>query len=172
MTRYNQLVRLLDGKTGSHLELVQMAVTTEEKRALYNSVKAKGGEGLVFKRLMAPYVAGRPNSGGDALKFKFKASASCFVIGGRTGKRSVELGLLDDGDTVSVGNVTIPANHDIPAEGQIVEVQYLYVKNKGGNLFQPVYLGVRNDVKKAECKIEQLKYKGVGEDDDDLADAA
>jgi len=171
MTRYNQLARLLDGKTGNGLELVMMAITTEEKRALYARIKSEGGEGLVFKRLRSSYVADRPNSGGDALKFKFKASASCIVIGGRSGKRSVEVGLIKDGDTVSVGNVTIPANHDVPAEGDIVEIQYLYVKFLGGNLFQPVYLGKRADIRRSECVIEQLKYKGVGEDDD-LAEAA
>jgi len=168
VTRYNQLARLLDGHTGKGLELVPMAITTEEKHALYARIKAEGGEGLVYKRLRSSYTEGRPNSGGDALKDKFTESCSCFVIGGRPGKRSVELGLLDgSGATASVGNVTIPVNRDIPPVGTIVEIEYLYVKFAGGNLFQPVFKGVRKDMTKAECIIGQLKYKGVGVTDDD-----
>ena len=59
---------------------------------------------------------------------------------------------------VEVGNVTIPANKDIPKEGQIVEVRYLYAY-RGGSLFQPTYLGPRTDVLKDECTFSQLKYK-------------
>ena len=178
LTRYNQLVRLLDGHAGKGLELVSMAVTTEEKHALYARVKAEGGEGLVYKRLRSTYTEGRPNRGGDALKDKFTESCTCVVIGSRPGKRSVEVGLIPDdpaGMLVSVGNVTIPANHDIPTLGTLVEIEYLYVKNFGGNLFQPVYKGVRKDVTKAECTIGQLKYKGVGvstDDDEEICEEA
>lgn len=37
--------------------------------------------------------------------------------------------------------------------------QYLYAFKATDALFQPVYLGARNDVKSFDCKIEQLKYK-------------
>jgi hypothetical protein len=33
-----------------------------------------------------------------------------------------------------------------------------------GNLYQPVYLGVRTDVETHECVVSQLKFKG--EDDE------
>jgi bifunctional non-homologous end joining protein LigD len=57
-----------------------------------------------------------------------------------------------------VGNVTIPANHSIPAKGAIVEVRYLYAY-PGGSLFQPVYLGKRDDVDMRACTVSQLKFK-------------
>ena len=168
LTRFTQLVKVLTGKTGTGLELVPMATSTEEKHALYARIKAEGGEGLVYKRLRSTYTEGRPNSGGDALKDKFTESCTCIVIGGRPGKRSVEVGLIDDiGDIVSVGNATVPQNYPMPAVGDLVEILYLYVKFVGGNLFQPVYKGVRKDVTKAECIIGQLKYKGVGVTDDE-----
>lgn len=166
-TAYEHLEQLLEGKTGNGLELVQLARTADEKRKMFNQVKAKGGEGVVFIRLASSYCEGRPNSGGDILKFRFKGSASCIVTGSRPGKRSVQISLLDNDSLVCVGNVTIPSNYEVPAQNTLVEVEYLYVKEKGGNLYQPVYKGPRDDIDREECVVQQLKYK-----DEPLADAA
>jgi hypothetical protein len=32
-------------------------------------------------------------------------------------------------------------------------------------LYQPVYLGARQDIEQHECVLSQLKYKGIGEED-------
>lgn len=142
-----------------HLSLVDAAFTTEEKRALFERVRATNGEGVVFKLMSAPYEPGRPNSGGTQLKFKFKGQASCIVTSNHPSKRSVGLVLLDDcGAGVEVGNVTIPPNKAVPEVGAVVEVEYLYAY-KGGSLFQPVYLHERDDVDQDECLMAQLKYK-------------
>ena len=45
-----------------------------------------------------------------------------------------------------------------------MEVRYLYCF-KGGKVYQPVYLGPRDDVDTNECKMSQIKYKA--EDDDE-----
>ena len=66
--------------------------------------------------------------------------------------------LSDEGDPVDVGNVSVPPNRPVPAPGAVVEVRYLYAY-PGGSLYQPVYLGVRDDVTPAECGARQLKYK-------------
>jgi bifunctional non-homologous end joining protein LigD len=60
---------------------------------------------------------------------------------------------------VAAGNVTIPTNQDIPRDGQVVEVRYLYAFEESGCLYQPVYLGVRSDVLPMECVVSQLKFK-------------
>ena len=75
-------------------------------------------------------------------------------------RRSIEVAL---GGT-PVGNVTIPPNHDIPDIGQVVEIRYLYVTGIGGSLYQPIYLGVRDDVPAEECTVERqvIKYKPLG----------
>jgi len=114
----------------------------------------------VFKDLHAAWHSGRPNSGGPALKFKFVETASCIVGGSRAGKRSVELLLLDPAVPRLVGNVTIPPNHAIPPPDSVIEVRYLYAY-PGGSLFQPVYLGPRDDVDIRECTIQQLKLKAA-----------
>ena len=50
--------------------------------------------------------------------------------------------------------------------GRYLEVRYLYAY-KGGSLFQPTSLGVRDDVAPPECVIGQLKYKAGDKDEDE-----
>ncbi len=136
---------------------------TKSKEAHFPHLEANGREGVVFKRADAPYAVGRPNSGGDALKFKFVNTATLIVTAGRDGKRSVGLALLDaSGAPVEVGNVTIPANHNIPAPDALAEVQYLYAY-PNGSLYQPVYRGERNDIERGACTLDQLAYKTTPE---------
>src|SRR5690606_40593957 len=54
----------------SGLAFAPAAMGTSEKCALLDIVRLEGGEGIVFKRLDSTYEAGRPSSGGNALKHK------------------------------------------------------------------------------------------------------
>ncbi|MEO7101038.1 MAG: hypothetical protein ABI162_16905 [Luteolibacter sp.] len=38
-------------------------------------------------------------------------------------------------------------------------VRYLYAFRESGSLYQPVYLGRRDDVPQTDCTTDQLKYK-------------
>ncbi|OBG22753.1 hypothetical protein A5768_23585 [Mycolicibacterium fortuitum] len=67
--------------------------------------------------------------------------------------------LLNGDEWQTVGNVTVPANQNVPQLGDVVEVRYLYAAQIGGALYQPVLLGVRDDVEPAECVVTQLKFK-------------
>jgi hypothetical protein len=42
-----------------------------------------------------------------------------------------------------------------------VEIRYLYCTGPGGSLYQPIYLGERDDMPVSDCTVErqQLKYK-------------
>jgi len=144
-----------------HVVVAKTAIGTKAKRKLMAELKAAGKEGIVFKKLSAKWYAGRPASGGSAVKCKFWASASC-VVSKVNAKRSIEVSL----EGQPVGNVTIPPNKNIPAVGQVVEIKYLYVAGKGGSLYQPIYLNVRDDVDADECTFKQqkLKYKAGDED--------
>ena len=175
--RYAAVSRLItkQGKNLSkHISLVLLATTVGSKQRLLQMVRDAKGEGVVFKNLDAPCIEGRPNSGGTQLKAKFWASASCVVQGVKEGKRSVSLGLVDPLKSnipggvwkiVDVGYVTIPANHEIPEPGQVVEIKYLYAY-RGGSLYQPIYLGVRTDINTDECVLSQLKYKPENSEED------
>ena len=68
--------------------------------------------------------------------------------------------LLFEGDKIkAAGNVTIPPNHDLPQPGQVVECRYLYAFRESGSIYQPVYLGSRDDIRAEECTTTQLKYR-------------
>ena len=169
--RMRQASRILNGCR--FIKAIPVAETTDDKRRLWDQVKSAHGEGIVFKRADAPVSPGRPNSGGDWLKFKFTASASCYVAGINGDKRSVRLGMIESRDhpiqgqgMVSVGNVTIPPNRPLPKVGDIIEVAYLYAY-PGGSLYQPVFLCPRTDLEIDTCSTRQLKYKPEGRDDDE-----
>lgn len=134
---------------------------TEDKNKMkfMNDLQTNNKEGVVFKNKNASYYIGRPASGGDYVKFKFYSTCSCVVkeINGK--KRSVFLQLFKNKKSVDAGKVTIPVNFDIPEAGQVVEVRYLYAHRQSGSLYQPVYLGTREDIVPNECQQSQLKYK-------------
>jgi len=132
---------------------------------MFERLKNENAEGVVFKRHDSAYKAGRPASGGCQLKFKFVATLSA-IVAKKNDKRSVALELLDGKKRVGVGNVTIPPGVGVPSAGPIIEIRYLYCFPKGA-LFQPCYLGRRDDVDESACDIGQLKYKAEGSDEDD-----
>lgn len=63
----------------------------------------------------------------------------------KTAKRSVAVSVDSPDGFVPVGNVTVPPNYELPQVGDYVEIKYLYYY-PGGALYQPQYLGVRDDV--------------------------
>lgn len=160
--RYELLAKLLakiDGD-GQVLKLAPLVLGEQAKKEFYLHLKEKNKEGIVFKNLDAEYCAGRPNSGGDLLKFKFQAEATCQVVGSRSGKRSVRLQVrTSSGEMVDVGNCTIPPNKAIPGIGDLVEIRYLYFFN-GGSLYQPFYKGIREDKTEADL-YSSLKVKAA-----------
>ena len=140
------------------IELVETASAPAQKALLYNRLKQDRKEGVVFKRLDAPYTPGRPNSGGSQLKYKFVATLSA-VVAKVNAQRSVELRLLNGKGWIPCGNVTIPPNQPVPMVGAVIEVRYLYAFKESNVLYQPVCLGVRTDVEQHECVVSQLKFK-------------
>lgn len=163
--RLSLLVNLLGPLRAPSIQPVNTAYGEEYKRRLLSELRSNGREGVVFKRIDAPYTPGRPNSGGAALKHKFTATLSAVVERLNT-QRSVALKLRGKQGWQSAGNVTIPANQPLPQAGDVVEVRYLYAFPESGVLFQPVCLGVRDDITAVECGTGQLKFKPSDTDED------
>jgi len=151
-----RLQKLLETLYG-HFILPVSANSQQEKETMFNALQTSA-EGIVFKRKDAPFKVGRPNSGGDQLKYKFWATASV-IVGKINEKRSVQVSVISPSGPLCVGNVSIPANHEIPKVGDVVEVRYLYAHPEG-SLFQPQYQGTRNgEIDPIQCTVSQLKYK-------------
>ncbi len=152
------LMNLLGSVQQRPICLVETAFTTDQKQRRLQQLQSARREGIVFKRLNAPYTPGRPNSGGHQLKHKFYTTLSA-VVAKLNAQRSVEIRLIGKDGWRVAGNVTIPPNHSIPALGKVVEVRYLYAFPESGIVYQPVYLGERSDVEPTDCLASQLKFK-------------
>ncbi len=138
---------------------VYTACQAREKTGLYARLRGQFKEGIVLKLLTAPYAPGKTCGSVVALKYKFIESASFVVTLVHPTRRSVSLGLYAGSEIVEAGNVTIPPNHDIPTPGTVVEARYLYAFRQSGAVYQPCYLGEREDIEPSECTVSQLKYR-------------
>lgn len=156
--RLTELMNLLASAQHRFIKYANTAFSIREKSDLYQELLRDHQEGVVFKRLNAPYTPGRPSIGGPQLKYKFYSTVSC-VVARINSKRSVEVRLLGPDGWLPCGNVTIPANHRIPEVLQVIEVRYLYAHRESNALYQPIYEGPRSDVNPEECRLSQLKYK-------------
>lgn len=138
------------------IRISPLAVSAQDKLAMLARIENSQGEGVIAKRIAAAYEGGRSN---DHLKFKYEESATFEVIR-INDQRSVGLGLYDGDDLVDLGNVTVPANHDVPSPGNLVEVSFMNRYENGG-LEQPKYKGIRTDLEgKPELgQITRVKAK-------------
>jgi len=145
---------------GNSVIIVETTYTKKGKQKLFDKLKSERREGIVFKNINSPYTIGRPSSGGNQLKFKFYKTATFIVANATNNKRSVGLELIDNKtkQRVFMGKVTIPPNYDVPAIGDLVEVRYLYAY-RGGAIYQPVYLGKRNDSDLTDATMNQIVFK-------------
>lgn len=154
---YEERLDLLESLAfGKSVTVTYTARTKKEKLALYKKLKKENREGIVFKRKTAVHKSGRGT--GDTFKNKFYKTTTCRVADHTKGVRSVGLEMLDGTKVTRVGKATIYPNHDVPAVGSYVEIKYLYAY-KGGSLYQPIYLGERNDQDETDINLSQLVYK-------------
>jgi bifunctional non-homologous end joining protein LigD len=152
--RYLRLMNLVQNAVPlPGLEVIPMHVNPFGKAVHFEKLRGLHREGVVFKRLDAPFEPGKND---NSRKYKFVESVTCLVLR-RNAQRSVAVGLLDDdGVLVDLGNVTIPANHEVPEADALVEIQFLY-RYEDGAFEQPVYRGQRTDLDREEARLSQIK---------------
>lgn len=160
LNRFWKLETILKEHSFRCIQLVRSAENTVDKQELFAAMQHK--EGVVLKRKDSAYVPGRLPCAYTQLKCKFWSSASCVVSAVNT-KRSIAVSVRAGKEFIPVGNVTVPPNYDLPTVLDIVEVKYLYF-NPGGSLYQPQYLGVRDDV--GPDTLAQLKPKAEDADEE------
>jgi bifunctional non-homologous end joining protein LigD len=156
----------LSNRLGGLLRLTPTFWTTKTKCAAMADYKSDRAEGVVFRRINAPYRASRCD---QHFKFKFTKTASCVVTSvGREGKATMDIALIDFekvvGSVVDLAKCLIPVGScstngkDTPEPGQIVEVRYLYA-TEAMRLYQPIFMRLRDDQTVRDCGLTQLEFK-------------
>ncbi|MDN8616516.1 ATP-dependent DNA ligase [Variovorax ginsengisoli] len=167
LERFNQLEKIT--RDIPWLDVIPLDLTTEAKRRRAEWIRFADGEGLVYKRLDAPFETGRSE---NSLKSKFTETATCLVLR-QNAQRSVAVGLRDDtGAMIDLGNVTIPPSEALPAVGSLVEVRYLY-RFDGGKFEQPVFKMPRPDMIEEAAVLSQvtrIKVRGDSESSEHAAE--
>jgi bifunctional non-homologous end joining protein LigD len=148
--RYEWLLTLVPYPS---VKISYAAQTHPAKVALVIKAKENHEEGVVYVNKNASYEAGRPATGGNNLRWKFKASASFLVSAHHPTKASMDVKLF--GEQKPIGSVTMTGK-ERPAVGTVVEVEYLYCQS---SLVQAVYKGVRTDVEPEACTRRQIQFK-------------
>lgn len=164
-SRYNLLLKFVRRPNGWPIHCAPLVIGRKLIEKFIAELRAANKEGVVFKDLLAKYTPDRPNTAGPWRKFKFYTTCTAVVVA-HNAKRSVLLGLCTQEvagvwQGIEIGNCTIPPNQPVPPVGAVVEVRYLYYFD-GGSLYQPVYLGVRDDIPMTDCTVtkQNLKRKG------------
>jgi bifunctional non-homologous end joining protein LigD len=137
--------------------LIDTHRTPAAKQRLFNAAQAGSREGVMFKKLDAPYRQGRQHSW---LKHKFVKTCEVVVTElNRKGKvEAMSIGLYDqDGVLRPAGGCRVLPKFLGKVElGSVVEVRYLY-GTSDFKLYQPVLLRIRDDKRPEECGQWQLQ---------------
>jgi len=179
--RHRFLISLIGEGIGETVRTVPLVTSQDSKSSLVDMLRNLRREGIVFKRLDAPYTAGRIENlkKATAVKVKFYAEASLLILGW-TDKSSIRVAAcnLDNGSKghAYVGKVTVPAkyagqiNAALSAAGApLVRVRYLYA-TPNLILYQPnldpdsTGSVIRDDMTEADL-IESLKLEGKEEEE-------
>ncbi len=135
---------------------------TKAKRALHARLIASNAEGIVFKERDAPYASGRPASGGPQRKLKFIKSADVFIL--ENAGNAYRMGVWDQARIFEVGKVFAGTTNESrralderlrSGERPVAEVRYLYA-TADHQLFQPVFVRLRDDKPSEQCRRDQL----------------
>jgi len=149
------------------LKLVRHARTPEDKHLLASTIKMLNGEGVLVKRLDAPYSVGTRVS--HSLKVKFTKTVDVIVISANLERNeagnlsgSIEFGLLHEntpGFDATVGWAWRGSCSAIGRggvqPGDIIEVEYLAYM-AGGGIREPRMVRIREDKDPRDCTMAQF----------------
>lgn len=163
LARWQRLDEELEPGLSGPIRVIECARTPKEKRSLHDRLAAARAEGIVFKRKDAPYTSGRPASGGTQLKHKFVKTADVVLVENvgnayrmqvKDGKKWLDIGKVFSG-TTNESRKEIDARLG-DGEKLVAEVRYLYATDDD-QLFQPVFVRLRDDKEAADCARSQLQ---------------
>jgi bifunctional non-homologous end joining protein LigD len=163
LERWALLEEELEPGLSGQVRVLPIAQGHAKKRALHDKLAKAHAEGIVFKDARAPYKPGRPASGGTQRKHKFVKTADVVLVS--NAGNAYQMAVLDGKRQVLVGKVfagtTNESRKAIDAllgdgERPTAEVRYLYA-TEDDQLFQPVFVRLRDDKTEKECLLSQLE---------------
>ena len=143
------------------------ARTPAEKKALFDAIKASGGEGVMMKRRDAAYKFGQRTD--QILKAKITSTADVVVMERNVdGKENAVVGVYRNGKLERVANVPTQGKGN-PQVGDVLEVEYLWAHPGTKLLTQARIKKARPDKDPLTATDTQFRY--VNKDVLDLPDA-
>jgi ATP-dependent DNA ligase len=137
------------------VHLVPQATDTRHKQTLVHDALTAHAEGVVFKKVSAPYQAGRNE---NWRKFKFVHTCDAIVTAVNVGgKESASLGLVNQNQAIVEVGKCSTIGKGLVSPGDIVEVRYLYATLED-RLYQPCLMHKRTDKVLGQCTLDQLVY--------------
>ena len=171
-TLHERLGFLLTAKTriySKDIIYLPYAYSTEEKEALYKSVLAKGGEGIMLKRLDATYVlGGRPAN--NWYKAKKSMTIDAVILGFTTGKGkyNTQIGAVKFGQYVDTpkgwilkelgqaSGMTDTIRQDMSLHPQKYLSRVVVIKGmerlKSGAIRHCQFVKIRSDKNRSQCR--------------------
>lgn len=138
--RYRLVEKAANTVWSARVRLVRLITNTLAKAKLVKQLRSARKEGVVFKRLDAPYIPGRIENLGKATAVKVKFYADgLFRIAKWNAKSSIAVEAWDEasGTWAGVGNVTVARKYASQiAPLKMVRVRYLYA-TPARVLYQP-----------------------------------
>ncbi len=162
--RLSELLQISHKLQSEHIVILPYSTTPIQKRKLYDKVIASGGEGIMLKRLDAPYCEGeRPSN--NWYKAKKSAAYDCVITGFSTGKGkyntqigAVKFGQYVEGKLIELGQAS-GMNDDIRKDMSVNPKKYLgkvvtikgMERLKSGAIRHPQFGGMRIDKHPLQC---------------------
>lgn len=154
LERRYQLVCDLAERMDSNI-IRKVSIHTLNKREIFDDLLYSNAEGVVFKKLSAPYKSGR-NS--NFIKYKFLNEVDCYVTElGCESKSNIVLSMWNGNEFIEVGKCSaLTADGPSVKVGDVVTVTCLYATDSD-RLYHTVMPRIRTDKLPQDCVIDQLE---------------
>ncbi len=159
LDRWQLLDAELEPALTGNARVLPVASGKKAKRALHDKLRGASAEGIVFKQREAPYTSGRVMT---QRKYKFVKTADVMIL--ENAGNAYRMAVWDGRTLFDVGRVfagtTNATRKELDArlargEKPVAEVRYLYATDDH-QLFQPVFVGIREDKIAKACVRAQL----------------
>ncbi|MCX5744736.1 MAG: WGR domain-containing protein [Proteobacteria bacterium] len=160
LERWELLEHHLEPALTDEVRVLPCAIGKTAKTKLHKRLQGAMAEGIVFKHRDAPYKAGRNTT---QRKHKYVKSADVVIL--ENAGNAYQMAVYDGKQLFEVGRVfagtTTATRKQLDAllgdgERPVCEVKYLYATDDD-QLFQPVFVRIRDDKTAKQCVRSQLK---------------